>query len=71
MTGLDFSSGKSGMVSVEKVLVGTFFNVLARYYGSSTDPITFPTPSRCATCYATDAGFDIKELSHFYETAIS
>ncbi len=24
-------------------------------FGPSIEPITFPTPSRCATCYATDA----------------
>ncbi len=25
-------------------------------FGPSIEPITFPTPSRYATCYATDAG---------------
>ena len=25
-------------------------------FGKSIEAITFPTPSKCATCYATDAG---------------
>ncbi len=34
----------------------------------SIEPITFPTPSRCATCYAKDA--DLKSLPQLYVDTI-
>ena len=42
----------------DKAAVGATFNVFS--YGAvwpNIEPITFPTPSGCATCYATDAGY--------------
>ena len=38
-------------------------------FGPSIEPIIFPTPSRCATFYAMDAGIKITYL--FYQDFIS